>query len=143
MKFDDLDESLTAVPIDAAAEAVRVSSDAAVVPAHDQESSTACLLVAAKHGLLVVCRADGPLPHDPPTVALEAVDWHEVGIGPFGLAGRVPGGLLGGAVATDHFLTVVAGARLFEARVPGSRGPEAIESFASAARRAGARDYEP
>jgi hypothetical protein len=143
MKFADLDESLTPVPIEPAGDALRGVKEAAVLPAQDQEHETACLLVAGKKELLVVCRADGPRPHDPPTVALEVIDWHEVGIGSFGLSGRVPGGLLGGAEATEHLLTVVAGDRLFEARLSGSRGPEAIESFASAARRAGARDYEP
>jgi hypothetical protein len=143
MKLADLDESLTPVPIDDTRKALRGVMVLAVLPAQDQEHETACLLVAGKKKLVVVCRADGPNPHDPPTVALEVVDWHEVGVGPFGLSGRVPGGLLGGAEATDHLLTVVAGDRLFEARVPGSRGPEALTSFASAARRAGARDYEP
>lgn len=143
MKFADLDESLTPVPIEAVEEALQGATDQAVLPAQDQEHATACLLVAGPRELLVVCRADGEMPGDPPTITLEGVDWHEVGIGPFGLAGRVAGGLLGGAEATDHLLTVIAGDRLFEARLPGSRGPEAIESFASAARRGGARDYEP
>jgi hypothetical protein len=143
MRLTELDESLTPVPIEAARDALQGLSETAVLPGQDQLRGTACLLVAGKKGLRVVCRADGPRPHDPPTVAVEAIDWHEVGIGPFGLSGRAPGGLLGGAEATDHLLIVVAGDRLFEAKLPGSRGPEAVESFARAARQAGAADYEP
>jgi hypothetical protein len=143
MELSELDERLTPVPIDAARKVLEGLHETAVLPAQDQVDETACLLVAGPKELLVACRADGERPNDPPTVTVETVDWHEVGIGPFGLAGRVAGGLLGGAEATDHLLTVVAGDRLFEARVPGSRGPEATESFAHAARLAGARDFEP
>jgi hypothetical protein len=143
MKLAELDESLTPVPIDAAEKALEGVHETAVLPAQDQVAETACLLVAGRRELLVACRADGERPSDPPTVSVETVDWHAVGIGPFGLAGRVAGGLLGGAEATDHLLTVVAGDRLFEARLPGSRGPEATESFAKAARLAGARDFFP
>ena len=143
MRLAELDESLTPVPIEAAREVLGGVHDAAVLPAQDQVDETACLLVASREELLVVYRAYGERPNDAPTVAVEAVDWREVGIGPFGLAGRVTGGLLGGAEATDHLLTVVAGDHLFQARLLGSRGPEAIESFASAARHAGASDYEP
>lgn len=143
MRLSDLDESLTAVPIEAARAVLEGLHETAVLPAQDQLSATACLLVASRKELLVACRASGPRPGDPPSVVVETIEWSEVGIGPFGLAGRVAGGLLGGAEATDHLLAVVAGERLFEARVAGSRGPEAIETFAKAARLAGAGDFEP
>ena len=142
MRLDELDGDLTPVPVEAVRAALGDVHDKAVLPARDQLDEAACLLIASGRELLVACRARGAQPADPPTVTVEAIDWEAVGIGPFGLAGRVVGGLLGGAEATDHLLTVVAGDRLFEARVPGGRGPEAIESFASAARLAGARDHE-
>lgn len=143
MRLSDLEESLTAVPIDAVRAVLDGLHETAVLPAQDQVAGTACLLVASHKELLVACRASGQEPRDPPSVVVETVDWPEVGIGPFGLAGRVAGGLLGGAEATDHLLIVVAGGRLFEARIAGSRGPEAIETFAKAARLAGAGDFEP
>jgi hypothetical protein len=143
MRLSELDESLTAVPIDSARSVLDGLHETAALPARDQVAETACLLVASRRELLVVCRASGERPSDPPSVVIETVDWHAVGIGPFGLAGRVAGGLLGGAEATDHLLTVVAGDRLFEARIAGSRGPEAIETFVKAARLAGAVDFEP
>jgi len=142
MRLRDLDESLTPVPIEETQAALQAVAESAVLPAQDQERSTACLLIVAEQGLVVACRTDGPSPSDPPSVSLQEVEWQVVGIGPPGLAGRVPGGLLGGAAASEHLLTIVAGDRLFEARVAGSDGPEAIATFAREARAAGASDFE-
>jgi hypothetical protein len=40
-------------------------------------------------------------------------------------------------------VTVVAGDHIYEAKLHGSRGMEAVEEFASVALHAGARDFEP
>ena len=143
MKLTEIDETMTAVPIDAATEAVADGEVLAVLPANDQEHGTATLLIAKQGKLWVVSRAYGSDPHDAPGVATDSIEWHEVGIGPFGVSGRVPGGYLGGAVASNHLLTLVAGDHIYLARLPGERGLEAVESFASVAFHAGARDWEP
>ena len=54
----------------------------------------------------------------------------------------MPGGLLGGPEATHHLVTVQAGPRLYEARLAGVDGMEAVEDFLSVARHAGARELE-
>ena len=66
----------------------------------------------------------------------------DVAIGPQGLVGRVPGGLLGGPEATNHLVLVQAGGHLFEARLAGADGMEAVEDSASVAWHAGARELE-
>lgn len=140
MRLSELDETLTPVPIDVVREVLGETHETAVLPVRDQGQSTACVLVATRRTLLIAFRIAGASPHGPPGAVVESVDWRDVSIGPFGLCGRVPGGLLGGAESSVHLLTVVAGNRAFQARVRGIRGPEAIELFATAARRAGARD---
>ena len=143
MKLTEIDETMTAVPIDAATEAVADGEVLAVLPAKEQEHGTATLLVAKQGKLWIVSRAHGSGPHDAPDVTTDTIEWHEVGIGPFGVSGRVPGGYLGGAVASNHMLTLVAGDHIYQARLPGERGLEAVESFASVALHEGARDREP
>lgn len=143
MKLADLDESVTLLPIDAVREAVGAGHELAVIPARDQERGTACLLIARTGQLWIAWRTQGTDPGGPPDVTTEPVEWHRVGIGPMGSAGRVPGGFLGGPDATDHYLTVVAGDHLFEVRMPRERGMLAVEEFASVALHAGARDYDP
>ena len=142
VKLADLDETLTPVPIEDSAEAVTGSEELAVLPVHELERGTACILIAKKGQLWVSCRASAGSPLLPPTVHVEPVEWTRVGIGPLGMVGRVPGGVLGGPEATDHLVTVAAGDHLYEARMHGERGMEAVEGFASAALHAGARDYE-
>lgn len=143
MMLTEIDETMTAVPIDAAAEAVADGEVLAVLPANEQERGTATLLVAKRGKLWIVSRTGGQDPHHPPNVTTDTVEWQEVGIGPFGVSGRVPGGLLGGAVASNHLLTLVAGDHIYHARLPGERGLEAVDSFASVALHEGARDWEP
>jgi hypothetical protein len=143
MKLSEMDETMTAVPIDAATAAVADGEVLAVLPANEQEHGTATLLIAKQGKLWIVSRAYGSDPHDAPGVATDSIEWHEVGIGPFGVSGRVPGGYLGGAVASDHLLTVVAGDHIYQARLHGERGSEAVESFASVAFHVGASDWEP
>ena len=129
MKLIDLDESVTPVPIEASADAVSGTEELAVLPVHELERGTACILIAKQGRLWVSCRTDNGGPAVPPTVSIEPVEWTRVGIGPLGLAGRVPGGLLGGPEATNHLLTVAAGDHLYEACMHGERGMEAVEGF--------------
>ena len=143
MKLTELDEKMTAVPIDAATDAVADGEVLAVLPANEQERGTATLLIAKQGKLWIVSRAHGGGRLDAPYVTTDTIEWHEVGIGPFGVSGRVPGGFLGGAAASNHLLTLVAGDHIYEARLPGERGLEAVESFASVAFHEGARDWEP
>lgn len=143
MKLKDLDETVTLVPIEATMEAIDTSDELAVLPVRDQEHGTACLLIAREGQLWIACRARGSEPNGPPTVVTESVEWHQVGIGPQGTSGRVPGGYLGGPEASYHFLTLAAGDHLYEAKLPGSWGMDAVEGFASVALHAGARDFEP
>jgi hypothetical protein len=142
MLFRDLDESVTPVPVDLSARAVEGSAELAVLPVNELERGTACILIAKKGQLWVACRTSAGSPLLPPSVHVEPVEWSRVGIGPLGLVGRIPGGVLGGAIATDHLLTIAAGDHLYEAKLPGEDGMEAVEGFASAALHAGARDYE-
>ncbi len=143
MKLRELDQATTAVPLEACAPALGGSAELAVLPAADLEQGTAVLLVAKQGQLWIVSRADGGGAMAPPSVAVHSVEWHAVGIGPLGVVGRVPGGLLGGPEATDHIVMVMAGDHLYEARLHGSDGMEAVEEFASTALHAGARDFEP
>lgn len=143
MKLADLDESITPVPIEATLAAIDTSDELAVLPVTDQEHGTACLFIARSGKLWIACRTRGITPDAPPGVVTDSVEWHRVGIGPQGTAGRVPGGMLGGPEAADHFLTVVAGDGIYEARLHGARGMKAVEQFSSAALHAGARDFEP
>ena len=143
MKLTEIDETMTAVPLDEATKALAGGDVLAVLPANDQEHGTAVLLAAKRGKLWIVSRAYGSDPDDAPSITTDSVEWHEVGIGPFGVVGRVPGGFLGGAVASNHLLTLVAGDHMYEARLPGERGVEAVESFASVALHEGARDWEP
>lgn len=143
MKLADLDESITTVPIDATMEAIDTADELAVLPVRELERGTACLLIARKGQLWIACRTHGERRDGPPSVVTQSVEWNSVGIGPLGTAGRVPGGLLGGPEASDHFVTVVAGDHMYEARLHGSQGMDAVEGFASVALHAGARDFEP
>ena len=142
MLLQDLDESVTPVPIEASTAAVHGSDELAVLPVNELERGTACLLIAKKGQLWVACRTSAGSPLLPPDVHVEPVEWGRVGIGPLGLVGRVPGGVLGGPPSTDHLVTVAAGDHLYEARMHGERGMEAVEGFASVALHAGASDYE-
>ncbi len=143
MKLADLDESVALVPIEATIDAIGADDELAVLPVFDQEHGTACLLIARTGQLWVASRVRSSVPDGPPGVATESVEWHRVGIGPQGAAGRLPGALLGGPEASDHFVIVVAGDRIYEAKLHGTRGMEAVEEFASVALHAGARDFEP
>ncbi len=142
MQLAHIEQDMTPVPLEAARAALAEHRVLAALPANDLEHGTACVLAAAEGWLLVVCRADAGGPQVAPGVVTDAVEWPRVGIGPQGLAGRVPGGLLGGPEATFHLLTVQAGAHLYEARLAGEDGMEAVEDFVSLARHAGARDLE-
>ncbi len=142
MLLHDLDESVTPVPIEASAAAMEGSDELAVLPVNELARGTACILIAKKGQLWVSCRASNGGPLQPPTVRLDSVEWSRVGVGPLGLQGRVLGGVLGGPEATDYIVTVAAGDHLYEARMHGERGMEAVQGFASAALHAGARDYE-
>ena len=115
----------------------------AAMPVSDLEHGTACVLAATEDQLSVACRTDAGGPTVPPGITIDAVGWQEVGIGPQGLVGRAPGGLLGGPEATYHLLTLQVDARLFEARLPGAGGMEVVEDFIGVARQAGASDLEP
>jgi hypothetical protein len=134
---------MTTVPIEATMDALDSADELAVLPVQEQEHGTAALLIARSGRLWIACRIQGSEPTGPPGVVIDSTEWHEVGIGPLGTAGRVPGGLLGGPEASDHFVTVVAGDHIYEAKLHGSRGMEAVEEFASVALHAGARDFEP
>jgi len=140
VKLEDLDESMTSVPVDAARASIEGDDELGVLPVHDQERGTACLLIATSHQLWIACRARGDS-QELLTVDAGSVPWREVAIGPFGVVGRVPGGFLGGPEASDHILTVLAGDRVFEARLAGERGMDAVEAFASVALHAGAQDH--
>ncbi len=142
MQLSRLDQAMTSVPLEATRAEIDEGSVLAAMPVRDLEHGTSCVLVARQGRLWVACRTDAGGPAEPPGVAIDALEWHEVGIGPQGLVGRVPGGLLGGPEATYHLVTLQAGDQLFEARLPGAAGMEAVEDFVSEARHAGARDIE-
>ena len=142
MQLSQLDQEMTPVPLAATKAKLGAESVLAAMPVHDLEHGTACVLAARLGRLWIACRTDVGGPTVPPDVAVDGVEWHEVGIGPQGLVGRVPGGLLGGPEATYHLVTVQAGGHLFEARLAGEVGMEAVEDFVSVARHAGARDLE-
>lgn len=143
MELAQLDQAMTPVPLEAAQAALRDHSVSSALPANDLEHGTACVLAAAEGRLWIVCRVDGGGPEAVPDVVVDAVEWPRVGIGPQGLVGRVPGGLLGGPEATFHLVTVQADGHLYEARLAGEHGMEAVEDFVSVARHAGAGDLEP
>lgn len=142
MQLMAIDQAMTPVPLEAASAELGESSVVAAMPVRDLERGTACVLAAKQGQLWVACRVDAGGPTVPPGVAIDAVEWHEVGIGPQGLVGRAPGGLLGGPEATHHLVTVQAGPHLYEARLAGADGMEAVEDFLSVARHAGARELE-
>ncbi len=142
MQMSALDQDLTSVPLEVARSRLDDGSVLAAMPVRDLEHGTACLLVAKQGRMWVACRVDAGGPTVAPDVAIEAVEWHEVGIGPQGLVGRVPGGLLGGPQATYHLVTVQAGEHLYQAKLAGEDGMEVVEDFVSVALHAGARELE-
>ena len=142
MQLGRIDQSMTSVPLEAALAELDDETVLAALPVRDLEYGTACVLAAKQGRLWIACRTDGGGPTVPPGVATDAVEWHEVGVGPQGLVGRAPGGLLGGPEATFHLVTVQVGSHLYEARLAGADGMEAVEDFVSVVRHAGARELE-
>lgn len=140
--FWRIDESMTSVPLDAVRKELGEDSVLGAVPVRELGSGTACVLVAKEGQLWIASRVDAGGPAASPGVAIDAVEWHEVAIGPQGAVGRVPGGLLGGPEATFHLVTVQAASRRFQARLGGSDGMELVEAFVSVALHAGALELE-
>ena len=125
MQLSDIDQEMTPVPLEPMTAMLDEGSVVAAMPVRDLEHGTASVLAAAEDQLSVAC------------VAIDVVGWQEVGIGPQGIVGRVPGGLLGGPEATYHLRTLQVSTRL-----PGAGGVEVVEDLIGVAHQAGASDLE-
>jgi hypothetical protein len=142
VELSRIDQSMTPVPLEVAGTEIGEGTVLAAMPVREVEGGTACVLVAREGQLWIASRVSGGGSTASPGVAVDAVEWHEVAIGPQGIVGRVPGGLLGGPEASYHLVTVQAGSRLYEAKLPGSSGMEMVEDFVSVALHAGAHELE-